>query len=176
MIALLLSAAMCFTAVTSSAVTAAQANLPTAAAAQESKTANSGSFGQGLTWSIDNGKLTISGSGKMPTYTSASYTPWYDYRTSVTDIEICEGVTNIGRSAFYNFTALKSVSIASTVQIIESLAFSGSGITSVVIPASVDTVAAYAFKNCASLSSVVFENPNCTIIGNSDTICNSSTL
>ena len=93
MIALLLSAAMCFTAVTSSAVTAAQANLPTAAAAQESKTANSGSFGQGLTWSIDNGKLTISGSGKMPTYTSASYTPWYDYRTSVTDIEICEGVT-----------------------------------------------------------------------------------
>ena len=40
----------------------------------------SGSFGEGLTWTLsEEGTLTISGTGAMPDYGSYSVVPWYEH-------------------------------------------------------------------------------------------------
>ena len=63
-------------------------------------------------WSIDDGVLTITGSGAMPDYTQFwDYAPWYESRDSITGIVIGEGITYIGELAFYNCQKYSSVTI-----------------------------------------------------------------
>ncbi|MGN1047013.1 MAG: leucine-rich repeat domain-containing protein, partial [Eubacteriales bacterium] len=142
-------------------------------------TTASGTCGSNLTWTLDSaGKLTISGSGDMYNYTSSSRAPWYDYRSSITNVIIQDGVmsignyafeycssltsvnipdsvTSIGKYAFYYCNNLASVNIPDGVTSIGSSAFSGCGsITSVTIPDSVTSIGDYAFDGCSSLASV----------------------
>ncbi|MBR5638766.1 MAG: leucine-rich repeat protein [Muribaculaceae bacterium] len=64
-------------------------------------------------------------------------------------------VTSIGQSAFYNCTALTSVTIGNSVTEIGERAFSGcSGLTSVTIPNSVTSIGTSAFSGCTGLTSV----------------------
>lgn len=58
--------------------------------------------------------------------------------------------------AFTGLTSLKSITLPSSLKQIGTGAFSGSGITSVVIPADVSQIDAYAFMRCSSLTSVSF--------------------
>ena len=75
-----------------------------------------GTCGSNLTWSLDTeGKLTISGSGAMTGYSSASYVPWYRYQQKITSLVVEEGVTNIGNYAFDNYTNLKEISLPDTL-------------------------------------------------------------
>ena len=70
-------------------------------------------------------------------------------------VEIPEGVTTIGNSAFSRCTALTSVEIPDSVTTIGNSAFSGcEALTSVKIPASVTTIGSYAFSGCEALTSV----------------------
>lgn len=89
----------------------------------------SGSCGTSATWSIANGVLTISGTGKMDNY-QLTPAPWAD--AAYTSVVISSGITSIG-----------------------SYAFSGSDITSVTIPTSVKSIGVGAFRNCAKLTGVV---------------------
>ncbi|MDR2927794.1 MAG: leucine-rich repeat domain-containing protein [Cytophagaceae bacterium] len=73
--------------------------------------AQSGTTGP-LAWSITNGTLTISGTGAMPDYTSTGM-PWYDYRNSITAVEIGSGVTSIGKYAFSDCDGLTFIEVAS---------------------------------------------------------------
>ena len=59
--------------------------------------ATSGTCGDNLTWTLDNGTLTISGTGKMKDYDREDYRPasWYSNRKSIKNIVIEKGVTNI---------------------------------------------------------------------------------
>ena len=61
--------------------------------------------GENLTWSIREGVLTISGTGKMDDYRSADTPPWYDSRTAVSGIVIEEGATSVGHFAFDGFSS-----------------------------------------------------------------------
>ena len=82
---------------------------------------DSGTCGEGVTWSVSGGKLTISGQGKMkdfitwdaPTYNDAQ--PWYG-RTDITSLEIGPGVTHIGLNAFRAMKGLTTVTIPDTVE------------------------------------------------------------
>jgi hypothetical protein len=57
--------------------------------------------GTNLTWTLDNaGTLTISGTGAMADYTSASDAPWYSVSASIQSVVVEEGVTSIGAGAF----------------------------------------------------------------------------
>jgi len=107
-----------------------------------------------LTWTLDDaGTLTISGTGEMistwdpiqPSYLVYN-PPWYNNRDSIKSVVIGEGVTTIGRFAFYNCTAL----------------------TSVTIPAAVTTIGEQAFYKCGSLLDITVaeENGNyCSVDG-----------
>lgn len=75
--------------------------------------AQSGSLDNGLTWTVADGVLTISGEGAMPNYTSTAKAPWSNY--SFTSIVIENGVTSVGDYAFYGLDRVTKVVIPSTV-------------------------------------------------------------
>ena len=140
------------------------------------------------TLDTDEGTLVISGSGAMADYSSSSSVPWYssyvktvtieDGVTSIgkyafydcynlTSITIPDGVTSIGDYAFYNCTNLTSITIPDAVTSIGSDAFGYcSSLTSITIPDGVTSISSYAFRNCSSLTSVTFgDNSALTSIG-----------
>jgi hypothetical protein len=81
---------------------------------------------------------------------------------------IIEGYNGIGQSAFYNLTALTSVTIPSTVTSIGQSAFQGcTGLTSVTIPSTVTSIAGYAFQGCTKLTSVTIPSTVTSIAGSS---------
>ena len=132
-----------------------------------------------LTWSIDsNGKLTIAPTpplttAVMPNYEYSSLAPWYDdYRLSMTSVEIADGVTTIGISAFSNCSSLKSITIPDGVTAIGEAAFSNCvSLTSITIPDGVTTIKIFTFSNCSSLKSIIIPNGVTSIGGWAFTDC-----
>ena len=80
----------------------------------------------------------------------------YPEGRSATTYTIPAGVTNIDAEAFENILQLTSVTIPTTVKKIGEGAFASSGLTSVVIPAGVDTIESRLFLWCENLTSVTF--------------------
>ena len=140
-----------------------------------------------LDWELEDGVLTISGTGQMTNYSSSSHPSWYDYRTSITTVVIGSGAVNVGSYAFHggttgaNYPNLTSVSIPDTVKTVGSYAFynckaladaelpaglqalggssfSGTALTAVTIPASLVTFDSDVFRSCTSLQSLTIED------------------
>lgn len=87
----------------------------------------SGSIDGGLSWSLSrSGALTISGSGKMPDFSSvANAVPWDKQKDKIQSVVIESGVQSISGGAFSGCTALEKVSISETVTQIAPNAFDG---------------------------------------------------
>ena len=120
--------------------------------------AESGSCGDNLTWKLENGVLTISGTGEMENYSPNNGTtaPWGENCSSIISVVISDGVTSIGRSAFYDCARLTSVTIPNSVTEIGYYAFYNcSSLISVTMPSSVTKIGYNAFEKCISLTSVV---------------------
>ena len=112
----------------------------------------------GITWTYNNGTLTISGTGDVEDYNNSS-APWYDHRYDTTKIVISNGVTGIGEGAFCYFTELTSVSLPGSLKSIGAYAFRGcSSLKSVVIPDSVTSIGEGAFYRCSALTTATVSN------------------
>ena len=132
-------------------------------AREDSKTAapTEGACGENATWKLENGTLTISGTGEM-----TDNIPWNDSRSSITKVVVEQGITSIGDYAFSYCRSLTSVTIPSSVTSIGSGTFYNcSSLSSVTIPNSVTSMGDYVFEDCSSLSSVTIGN-GVTSIGN----------
>ena len=117
--------------------------LPMSVFAESSEIA-SGTCGDNLTWVLrQDGILTISGEGTMKNYSSGG-APWYVYRNDILQVVIEDGVTSIGKYAFYSD--------------IYSYNSSYNSLTSVEIPDSVTRIGANAFAHCTELCSVNIGN------------------
>ena len=187
---------------------------------KEGRLLRSGSCGVNVSWTLaEDGTLTIHGTGEMDNYDYWNDTaPWESYNASIKKVVVEEGVTRIGDYAFYGsnkYRNLKEVQIAGSVQVIgedafhycsslenvtfeensslkeisdsafsstglssvvlpDSLevidfaAFLGTPLTSVKIPASVSKIGSNAFENCESLAEVHFaEGSKLTSLGSS---------
>ena len=112
----------------------------------------------GITWTYNNGTLTISGTGDVDDYNNSS-APWYDHRYDTTKIVVSNGVTGIGEGAFCYFTELTSVSLPGSLKSIGAYAFRGcSSLKSVVIPDSVTSIGEGAFYRCTALTTATVSN------------------
>ena len=120
----------------------------------------SGTCGGNLTWTLScDSVLSISGTGTMPDFNSTSDNPWYAHRNAIKSVIIGNGVTSIGKAAFYECSSLKSIEFPNSVTNIGAWAFeSCAALVSVTIPNSVTSIEDYAFENCSSLDSVTIPN------------------
>jgi hypothetical protein len=133
-----------------------------------------------LTWTLENGTLSIKGNGVMPHNPNTDYSLWHNMYLTKVIIEY--GVLNIGNDAFESCRELTSVVIPSSVIDIGIDAFLGCyklasvtipgsvtnigrsafhycfGLTSITIPNSVKTIGYYAFSECIGLQSITLPN------------------
>lgn len=151
-----------------------------------------------MEWSLDdNGVLRITGWGPMPDYKAKNYlttAPWGSYENKIKEV-IINGPTTIGRYAFYRCSYINSVEISNTVAsigqyafsgctsliniqipdsvtIIESYAFASSGLTSINIPESINTISYNTFYYCTKLTSISIPSSVTQIGSNVFTGCN----
>lgn len=103
--------------------------------------AESGTCGDGLTWSLSAGTLTISGKGTMTQFTELTMAPWYEFRDQIKRVVLPDGLKSIGSLAFYDCKNLKAV----------------------YLPDSVTKIGSYAFANCERLESIRF-GPSLAVI------------
>ncbi len=81
-----------------------------------------GECGADAKWSYDGNVLVISGSGAMTDF-SATVCPWRDYRENITSVRVEEGITYIGKYAFYKCSGLSEISLPQTLTEIGNQAF-----------------------------------------------------
>ncbi|MGM9660342.1 MAG: leucine-rich repeat domain-containing protein, partial [Faecousia sp.] len=109
----------------------------------------SGSCGEDLTWTLGDGKLTISGSGSMDSWADNS-APWDSWKEQITSVELQPGVTSVGDYAFAGCSQLEKVSLPDGLLTIGSYAFQGNtALLKIRFPASVTSIASGALANSA---------------------------
>ena len=85
----------------------------------------------GITWTVEDGLLTISGKGAVPDYAQGE-APWLE--EEVYSLIISDGITAIGSNAFRGMARVQDILV-------------GRGVTD---------ISATAFNDCPSLSEVIF--------------------
>ena len=161
--------------------------LPTAAFAED----GNNKCGDNLTWKLENGTLTISGSGKMADYDNPNKQPWAGQRDNIKHLVVENGVTSIGNNAFSGCTELidADMSEASSLKTIGTSFWGCTGLNnvklneglkeiggsafsfceklkSIHIPSTVTAIGSWCFQNCYGLEEVTFEDGiNLTTIG-----------
>lgn len=110
-----------------------------------------------LDWTLENGILTISGTGKMAT--SSLSIPWSDRLNEIHSVVIEDGITNVGSFAFRNCSKLVSITLPESIKTIEKNAFKNCiSLYSVEFPVGIKVIERGAFSGCTALQEVVFPN------------------
>jgi guanyl-specific ribonuclease Sa len=112
--------------------------------------------------------LTISGSGEMADYNKSAGTPWYAYRHVLQTLILKEGVTQIGKHAFYGCSSLTDIRVEkgnSCYLSVDGVLFGNRGTELIrypagktghyAVPDNVTTIGDHAFDGCRFLTSVV---------------------
>ena len=140
--------------------------MPTAAFAADGEPPTSGTCGaegneKNVTWKLENGTLTISGSGAMKNYDynrnlHITTTPWESKRGEITKAVIEGGVTSIGDNAFSGCANLESVDLskASSLKTIGSSFYDCTKLDGVMLYEGLEKIGGSAFNHCTSLGSI----------------------
>lgn len=118
-----------------------------------------GKFGNGLRWEFESGELRILGNGTMPEYEAEGEQPWknaggVDLQGMIETITIGKDVENIGAYAFFNLSAVKTVTFeeGSNLKNIGKHAFQNLSIAQITLPDTVETIERTAFAGCSELT------------------------
>ena len=102
--------------------------------APSAEAVRSGTCGKNVTWTLQNGVLTVEGNGTMDDFykivdwetgepLNSHLCPWEDYADEIVEADIKDGVTSIGDIAFFNCNNLRKVVIGNSVKRIGEKAF-----------------------------------------------------
>ena len=117
--------------------------------------AETDSCGGDITWTLEEGVLTLSGSGAMMNFQDGKMAPWHERREEILSIKIEDGITSIGSMAFLECTTIQSVSLPDSITSIGEFAFAGcKGLNRVHFGAELKSIGANAFNRCENLSSI----------------------
>lgn len=110
--------------------------------------------GEDLTWTLENGILTITGTGAMTDFDGISV-PWAQRKTEIHTVNMDPRVTHIGVNAFNGCVNLVNITMPAALVTIGDAAFSGCGsLTAITIPDSVTHIGMSAFEGCTALTTV----------------------
>lgn len=121
--------------------------------------------GDSMTYYIQDGTLTIKGSGDMWKYSAEKPAPWYAKRAQIQKVNLADSrIKTVSAYAFYNLTNLKSVKFPSGCDqmMLGDSCFEGSGLTSIELPPKV-WIGNNIFKNCKNLTSIRFAEDETSI-------------
>lgn len=114
-----------------------------------------GDCGEGLTWSLEGGTLTINGSGDMTDFTEQEMAPWYEYREDILRVSLPEGMMSVGDLAFYDCGNLIAVVLPDSVEAVGDYAFAGCEEMAVLdLGSDLQTIGEAAFSDCYDLRSL----------------------
>ena len=126
---------------------------------------SSGTFGDNLTWSIDDdGTLTISGTGAIPDFEfvmgetpnniyGGANTPWRSYL--IRKVVVNEGITSVGSMALAYLEKMESISLPASLRELGDYALANSfALKQIVLPENLETLDEMALFQCSGLSSV----------------------
>lgn len=114
---------------------------------------DSGYCGENIKYMLKkDGTLTIFGKGEMNDYNGGSLVPWSGYRDRIKNVVICEGVTSVGKLAFYECKFISNITIPNGVMRIGKSAFEEcENLNNISIPKGVTSVEDSTFYNCTNL-------------------------
>lgn len=120
----------------------------------------SGTCGRDLTWTLEDGTLTVSGTGEMDNYmvvteegfVTGTTAPWEEMLIDTVIIE--EGVTSVGDYAFAYCDEVKQVSLPETLTYLGIEAFTSCSITEVELPDAISMIELNTFLSCHHLQKV----------------------
>lgn len=118
----------------------------------------SGTCGINARWELEpnSGKLIISGTGSIYDYDLSGNPSWVRFdRNKVKSLVVEEGITGIGKYAFYYCENLKKISLPNSLIRIGASSFAGcSSLTNIEIPVAVKYIEHSAFAYCRSIQQV----------------------
>lgn len=138
----------------------------------------SGTCGDDLTWTLQDGTLTIRGTGEMDSFVTSQFgthswvkpvsmtgrdswptAPWNGHADEIRAVVIEEGVATVGSGAFEYYDSIRTVTLPQTLTRIERSAFACcSNLDGVLIPRSVTQIDSLAFGGSGGVT-VDAENP-----------------
>ncbi|MDE5861584.1 MAG: leucine-rich repeat protein, partial [Ruminococcus sp.] len=135
-----------------------------------SSVSGSGKCGENATWILEDGILTIKGSGELEGYVNdtgiadVTKAPWYQYAESIKSVVIESGITNLNYGFIGNCPNLETVEFSDTVKNTGRGSFNNCpNLKSVVFPESVESIERESFGNCDNLTSITIMNNKVTI-------------
>ena len=116
----------------------------------------SGQCGENLTWTLEDGTLTISGTGDMWDYANDETLslPWASYRAQIVALDLENGITSLGSYCFSSLN-ITTLTIPGSVKRIEDSAFQNNDkLVDLVIEPGVEHIGKWAFSDCERLTNV----------------------
>lgn len=83
-----------------------------------------GNWGKNGTWTLENGTLTLSGSGEVTCGADGRY-PWDAYRADIQTVELGAGITALGKDAFALCRKLEKITFPASIETVDEAALDG---------------------------------------------------
>lgn len=124
----------------------------------DESSADSGSCGDGLTYTFDDHILTITYDG-VGTGVMSDYIPWCEYGNNIYTVNLPDGLTVISNNGFKGVVGITSIEIPDSVTKIGSEAFMNcTSLEKAVIGSGVKEIGDRAFSECIKLTDVTVKN------------------
>ena len=136
--------------------------------------ATSGDIGTNgaIHWAIENGTLTLTGTGPIPDYEDKSWytrdqvpTPWFPHSKNIHRVVIGEGITGVGAHAFADLENVTDISLPDSLTFLNAAAFRRCAITGLRLPEGLSSIGESAFSSCSRLKDLVIPDTVTSIQG-----------